>query len=72
MMRTAARHGARLWRALGQGLGGLQAAHPVCLGCEAIGQVRATEVTDHVEPHKGDMVKFWNSEQWQPACQLAP
>jgi 5-methylcytosine-specific restriction endonuclease McrA len=48
---------------------GFKRAHPLCLGCEAIGQVRATDVTDHVEPHKGDMVLFWNSEQWQPACQ---
>ena len=47
---------------------GFKRAHPLCLGCEAIGQVRATDVTDHVVPHKGDMVVFWNSEQWQPAC----
>ena len=43
-------------------------AHPLCLGCEAVGQYKATAVTDHVEPHKGDMVKFWNAERWQPAC----
>ena len=47
---------------------GFKLAHPVCLGCEAVGQVRATAVTDHVEPHKGDMIKFWNAEMWQPAC----
>jgi hypothetical protein len=27
-----------------------------------------TQVTDHVEPHKGDMIKFWNAKRWQPAC----
>ena len=27
-----------------------------------------TVVTDHVEPHKGDMVKFWDARLWQPAC----
>jgi hypothetical protein len=37
----------------------------LCLGCEATGCVT---VTNHVEPHKGDMMSFWNSEQWQPAC----
>lgn len=42
--------------------------HPLCLGCEAIGRITATEVTDHVEPHRGDMVKFWNVELWQPSC----
>jgi len=43
-------------------------SHPLCLGCEAIGQVVPTSVTDHVVPHKGDMVQFWNSDLWQPAC----
>jgi 5-methylcytosine-specific restriction protein A len=42
--------------------------HPLCLGCDAIGRVVATEVTDHVEPHKGDQSKFWNAKRWQPAC----
>ena len=42
--------------------------HPLCLGCEAVGRVTATEVVDHVEPHKGDAVKFWNAAMWQPAC----
>jgi len=30
--------------------------------------VARRSVRDHVEPHKGDMVKFWNVELWQPAC----
>jgi 5-methylcytosine-specific restriction endonuclease McrA len=47
---------------------GFKRSHPLCLGCEAIGRITATAVTDHVEPHKGDMVTFWNSEAWQPAC----
>ncbi len=42
--------------------------HAHCLGCEAIGKLSATEVVDHVEPHKGDQVKFWNTAMWQPAC----
>jgi 5-methylcytosine-specific restriction protein A len=36
--------------------------------CEATGCVTATDVTNHFEPHKNDMMPFWNSEQWQPAC----
>jgi 5-methylcytosine-specific restriction endonuclease McrA len=47
---------------------GFKRAHPLCLGCEAIGRYVATAVTDHVEPHKGDMAKFWNAVMWQPAC----
>jgi 5-methylcytosine-specific restriction protein A len=29
--------------------------------------VRAVLV-DHVDPHKGDMVKFWNRDMWQSSC----
>ncbi len=47
---------------------GHRRAHPLCLGCEAIGRVTAAEVTDHVEPHKGDQHKFWDAEMWQSAC----
>lgn len=28
----------------------------------------AADLTDHVEPHKGDQAKFWNSSMWQSAC----
>jgi 5-methylcytosine-specific restriction protein A len=42
--------------------------HPLCLGCEATGQVKAAELVDHVEPHKGDMIKFWNATMWQSSC----
>jgi 5-methylcytosine-specific restriction endonuclease McrA len=42
--------------------------HPLCLGCGAVGRISATEVTDHVVPHKGDMVIFWDRTKWQPAC----
>lgn len=47
---------------------GFKRMHPVCLGCEAVGRVTATFVVDHVVPHKGDMVSFWDSDLWQPAC----
>lgn len=42
--------------------------HPLCLGCEAVGLVSATEVVDHVVPHKGDLDVFWDRNRWQPAC----
>ena len=47
---------------------GFKRSHPLCLGCEAIGRVEATTITDHVIPHRGDMVKFWDSSRWQPSC----
>lgn len=45
-----------------------KAEHPLCLGCQAIGQVKAASVVDHVEPHKGDMIKFWDAANLQPSC----
>lgn len=47
---------------------GFKRKHPLCLGCEAVGRVEATTVTDHVIPHRGDTVLFWDSTKWQPAC----
>lgn len=42
--------------------------HPFCVGCQAIGVLRATEVVDHIVPHKGDMALFWASDNRQPSC----
>jgi hypothetical protein len=41
---------------------------PLCLGCEAVNRIVACTVVDHVEPHRGDMVKFWDRSKWQPSC----
>ena len=35
---------------------------PLCAWCERRGLVTAAEVAHHVEPHRGDRVKFWNGE----------
>ena len=43
--------------------------HPLCLGCHAVGRIRATEVVDHTIPHKGDVSLFWDMTNRQPACQ---
>ena len=43
-------------------------ANPLCLGCTAVGRVGATEVTDHILPHKGDKALLWSVENWQPSC----
>lgn len=47
---------------------GYRKAHPLCLGCQAVGEVRAAEVVDHVVPPKGDRALFWDHDNWQPAC----
>jgi 5-methylcytosine-specific restriction endonuclease McrA len=47
---------------------GFKAEHPLCLGCEAVGRIKAADVADHIIPHKGDRVLFWLRSNWQPAC----
>lgn len=42
-------------------------AEPSCRMCGAMGFVTAATVCDHVEPHNGDMVKFW-SGPFQSLC----
>lgn len=43
--------------------------HPLCLGCEAAGIVTEATLVDHVEPHRGEQGRFWNSDYWQSSCQ---
>lgn len=47
---------------------GFKRHNPLCLGCQAVNRVSATEVVDHVVPHRGDMLIFWDRSKWQPAC----
>lgn len=43
--------------------------HPLCVHCLAEGIVTAATVVDHIDPHRGDMVKFWDStNNWQALC----
>jgi 5-methylcytosine-specific restriction endonuclease McrA len=41
---------------------------PLCLGCEALGWTKPSTLVDHVVPHRGDMVVFWDRSRWQPSC----
>lgn len=42
---------------------------PVMSRCHRDGIVTVAEVTDHVEPHRGDSVKFWDCQgNWQALC----
>jgi 5-methylcytosine-specific restriction protein A len=43
-------------------------AHPLCLGCQAVGDVTPTAVTDHVVPAEGNQALLWDQGNWQPAC----
>lgn len=43
-------------------------SHPLCVHCEQQGRVRAANEVDHIQPHKGDIVLFWDNTNWQSLC----
>ena len=43
-------------------------AHPLCVMCEAEGRVTAATVVDHIIPHRGDELLFWDRKNWQSLC----
>lgn len=36
--------------------------------CSAKGLVVAANVVDHIDPHRGDKVRFWARDNWQSLC----
>ena len=46
------------------------AEHPLCVKCAAENPPRYTKATvvDHIVPHRGDPVLFWDPGNWQPLC----
>ena len=41
-------------------------AHPLCVMCEQQGRTSLATVVDHIIPHKGDPVLFWDSVDGRP------
>lgn len=42
--------------------------NPLCKDCAAESRVVPAMVVDHIIPHKGDQVLFWDQDNWQPLC----
>lgn len=42
--------------------------HPLCVMHAALGRVVPATVVDHKAPHRGDMVLFWDRNNWQSLC----
>jgi 5-methylcytosine-specific restriction protein A len=42
--------------------------HPLCAECERSGKVEPANVVDHIKPHRGDMMLFWDMSNWQSLC----
>lgn len=41
---------------------------PLCRYCELVDEVRAADLTDHLYPHRGNRVVFWNRTYWVSSC----
>lgn len=44
------------------------ADNPLCVICAKAGLTALAGVVDHIKPHKGDPVLFWDARNWQPLC----
>lgn len=44
------------------------AKYPLCAECQRLGLVTVATDLDHIVPHKGDMVLFWDRSNWQGLC----
>lgn len=43
-------------------------ANPLCVECLANGRSELATIVDHIEPHRGDTVRFWAKENLQSLC----
>jgi 5-methylcytosine-specific restriction protein A len=44
--------------------------HPLCVHCECDHRLTPATVVDHITPHRGDMLVFWDQGNWQPLCKM--
>ena len=43
-------------------------SHPLCVLCQAVGRLTPATVVDHIVPHRGDPILFWDESNWQALC----
>jgi 5-methylcytosine-specific restriction enzyme A len=44
------------------------AQYPLCAACQVQGRVVPSTAVDHIVPHRGDPVLFWDEANWQGLC----
>ena len=44
------------------------AEHPFCVDCEREGAMTLANEVDHIVPHGGKALAFWNRANWQALC----
>lgn len=42
--------------------------HPLCAMCARMGRVTAASIVDHIAPHAGNMMLFWDTTNMQSLC----
>ena len=42
--------------------------HPLCAFCQAEGKIVPATVVDHIIPHRGNKVLFWDQMNWESLC----
>ncbi len=42
--------------------------HPLCVRCLKEGRATPATVVDHITPHRGDPILFWDRGNWQALC----
>jgi len=60
-------HGTERWRRMAKHQ---LRVEPLCRMCLAEGKVAAATTADHIEPHGGDINKFWLGKLQEPMHQL--
>lgn len=43
-------------------------SHPLCVKCQSESKLVKATVVDHITPHRGDPVLFWDENNWQSLC----
>lgn len=62
---SASRGYGHAWR---KARAGFLSEHPFCAECMRLGKVVAATVVDHIVPHGGDRMLFWDRTNWQALC----
>ena len=44
-------------------------AHPLCVGCGAVGRTVPATLVDHIVPFRGDHELQWDRANWQSSCE---
>lgn len=42
--------------------------HPLCVECKRHDLIRPASVVDHIDPHGGNDLVFWDRSRWQALC----